>query len=140
MPQEPQSDDEDLLDQMLADLEAPNAFKNMSPEEQFYHELTVSTVKIYNCKYWLDGQIKIIYSLEYEGKFLMKSIGTGAGLTYTQIPKQEIGRSLLKIYFRAYHKARFENLTGRRACDIDKLLDLVLTNDEIKHTINQRTE
>jgi len=112
---------DDVFDLIGADV-------NTTVEEQFYQWLISDKhPKLYNCEYWLKHQL-YIYEHVSEHYLLTKPVGTAR----VQVSKQELIRVLLVYYFYMHYLPKFERTDGRLACDMDKFLDLVMGNPDIK--------
>lgn len=110
----------------------------LSPEQDFYRWLVYGPMpRMANIKHWLQHEMCVIGFLQDKGAHILKQgskIG-GAGLVYNKVPVKELARNCLHYYLLLYHKARFVRTDGREACDIEKVLDLVVEHELIKKLI-----
>lgn len=131
------------LEDMLEDMGISSPFQGKTdPTDLFYHELTSDSQtkhhKLYNCRYWLAGQISIINLMEKNGLYIRKNSADSTGARLAPASNKELTRSLLEVYFLTYHAPRFDASSGHTPCDMSRLLDKVLEHPEIIRTMNER--
>lgn len=129
------------LDDMLSDVVAgvPAHIHNMTSEERFYHDLTSANAKfqkIFNCRYWLNHQLSVFCSMMGDNPTWLLSKPHKAQRIGVSV--QEVAREFLRYYMQSNYLTRFTSaIDGRKPCDMNMVLDMVLDHPEIKRTIGQ---
>jgi len=131
----PDKEKETTAESLLEDLGIVDPFAGDTPERNFYNYLTGEKhPKLYNCEYWLRHQLAVYTYLQDEKHLLTTK---AAGATRIKVSMQELCRALLEYYFQMFHLARFMRTDGRPACDMDKVLDLVMAHESIKKYLHK---
>ena len=114
---------------------------SQTPEEEFYDYLRLGKMpKLYNCEYWLKHELYVQQHLREHGYLITKNVSTGTGTNKVELPHRELVNVLIKYYLQMYHLPRFLRTDGRAACDIDKVIALIMADPTMKKIVHQTHE
>jgi len=124
-------------DSLFGALGIDNPEAGLTPEDGFYLYLTSDKhPKLYNCEYWLKHQLSVCTHLREHNYLITKP----AKASRVECSIQELVRSLLEYYFMMYYLPRFIRTDGRPACDMGKVIDLVVADPSIKKYLHPHTQ